>query len=110
MPTSDNECLRELRLNSSQVTTPLFDSLHFDETFSRQWFSTSALTEIINIQYQLADDYFVLETDQFNETMSRNNSRVAVFTENLKECSPPGMVCRTMISSHRGSDEYGTEM
>ena len=39
MPTSDNEWALELILNSSQVTT-LFDSLRFDETLSRQWFST----------------------------------------------------------------------
>ena len=105
MPTSDNEWPRELRLNNSQVTT-LFDSLRFDETFSRQWFSTSALTEIINIQYQLADNHIVLEADQFNESVYRNKSRAAIFTENLKECSP-GMVCRTMIRSYRhGSNEY----
>jgi len=106
MPTSsNNEWPLELRLNSSQVTT-LFDSLRFDETFSRQWFLTSALTEIINIQYQLADNHIVLEADQFNETVSRNKSRAAIFTENLKECSP-GMVCRTMIcSSYCGFDEY----
>ena len=71
MPTSDNEWPWELRLNNSQVTT-LFDSLRFDETFSRQWFSTSALTEIINIQYQLAENHIVLEADQFNETIYRN--------------------------------------
>jgi len=59
-----------------------------------------------NNKYQLADNYIVvLEADQFNETMSRNKIRAAIFTENLKECSP-GMVCRTMIGSHRGSDEY----
>ena len=105
MPTRDNEWSRELRLNNAQVTT-LFDSLCFDETFSRQWFSTSALTEIINIQYQLAENHKVLEADQFNETLCRNKSRVAIFTENLKECSP-GMVCRTMIHSyHHGSNEY----
>ena len=39
MSTSDNEWPLELRLNNSQVTA-LFDSLRFDETFSRQWFST----------------------------------------------------------------------
>ena len=104
MPTSDNEWPWELRLNNSQVTT-LFDSLRFDETFSRQWFSTSALTEIINIQYQLAENHIVLEADQFNETIYRNKSRAAIFTENLKECSP-GMVCRTMIRSFSGSNEY----
>ena len=104
MPTRDNEWPRELRLNNSQVTT-LFDSLRFDETFSRQWFSTSALTEIIHIQYQLADNHIVLEADQFNESVYRNKSRAAIFTDNLKECSP-GMVCRTMIRSYRhGSNE-----
>ena len=108
MPTSDNEWPQELRLNNSQVTT-LFDSLRFDETFSRQWFSTSALTEIINIQYQLADNHIVLEAEQLNETITRNKNRAAIFTEYLKECTP-GMVCRTMICSYRGSHENNSKL
>jgi len=83
----------------------LFNSLRDDETICRQWFSTSALVEIINAVFQLETEYIVLESQQFKQSMSLPNLG-GMFVESLQMCTE-GMVCRTSINYHNGNKEYG---
>ena len=64
-----NEWRQELIFKTHHVIS-LFNSLRNDETFCRQWFFTSALVEIINAVFQLEEEYIVLESQQFKQSMS----------------------------------------
>ena len=99
-----NEWRQELRFKTHHVIS-LFNSLRNDETFCRQWFSTSALVEIINAVFQLETEYIVLESQQFKQSMSLPNLG-GMFVESLQMCTE-GMVCRTSINYHNGKEEYG---
>uniref|UniRef100_A0A7S3QH27 Uncharacterized protein n=1 Tax=Chaetoceros debilis TaxID=122233 RepID=A0A7S3QH27_9STRA len=86
----------ELNLTSAQIIA-LFNDIRGNPSFSHQWFSTTALVDIINHVFELSQHFIALEIFQFNRAIKKLEQ--STFTECLKMC-PEGMVCRTTISNN----------
>jgi hypothetical protein len=96
------EWTQELNLQNDHIVA-LFNAIRLDPSFSHQWFSTTALVEIINQVFKLPDFYIALETKQFNCAMT--NFPQMLITDNLQMCLE-GMICRTAMYSRLGPREF----